>query len=452
MVGVGGSALRRYGSTGRTRTMCLAALGVVKVATPDQIRRLMCPGTKDAATVRGGLKDLEAEKLVISPGSAVRVNEAGVRVTEKLWTLTPAGLEAAAVVLDRPAREMGGTAKAAAASGAKHARAVTDVLDAFLQTPPEPTQPVARKNQLVPAAPPADPPARPEGLGPLAAWTTEMVLPTGGTFLAPARGSLRADMVFASPGHEAVPLLFVEVDNGTEGPPIVADKIERYRRFFSRRVPTGTGNGRDVPLWRTVWPENPRDGHPPVALVFTKNVGKLAMQTRMREVGTLAREHWRGQWNADSHTPDNGERPDGYRDYTGTVPLLATTLRRLAAHGPHGPVWWRYGHKTWQTLTEALDNPDDYRAYAVRDEARRTARETERERLRQEREAERARLEAAKWLCPTCQRQVYPEAGLTPGGECRPCLNHRRSAEAEAAQEQPDPPTGGGIFGRRRRT
>jgi hypothetical protein len=35
---------------------------------------------------------------------------------------------AAAVVLDRPAREMGGTAKAAAASGAKHARAVTDAL------------------------------------------------------------------------------------------------------------------------------------------------------------------------------------------------------------------------------------------------------------------------------------------------------------------------------------
>ncbi|MGW7674353.1 hypothetical protein ACWGJX_46095 [Streptomyces sp. NPDC054775] len=131
--------------------------------------------------MRGGLKDLEAEKLVISPGSAVRVNDDGVRVTERLWTLTPAGLDAAAVVLDRPAREMGGTAKAAAASGAKHARAVTDVLDAFLQTPLEPTQPVARKHhQFVPAAPPADPVARPEGLGPLTAWSTDVVLPVGG--------------------------------------------------------------------------------------------------------------------------------------------------------------------------------------------------------------------------------------------------------------------------------
>ncbi|MER6961896.1 hypothetical protein ABT335_49595, partial [Streptomyces sp. NPDC000618] len=112
--------------------MCLAALGVVKVATPDQIRRLMCPGTKDAATVRGGLKDLETERLVVSPGGAVRVSGDGVRVTEKLWTLTPARLDAAAVVLDRPARELGGIVKAAVVSGAKRARAVTDVLAAFL--------------------------------------------------------------------------------------------------------------------------------------------------------------------------------------------------------------------------------------------------------------------------------------------------------------------------------
>ncbi|MBD9730115.1 replication-relaxation family protein [Streptomyces sp. ID-01-6.2a] len=196
---MGGSKLRRYGSTGRTRTMFLAALGVVKVATPDQIRRLMCPGTKDAATVRGGLKDLEAEHLVLSPGSAVRVNDDGVRVTEKLWTLTP-------------------------------------------------------------AEPPADPAptVRPEGLGPLTAWSTEAVLPVAGTFLSPARGSVRADMVFASPGHDVAPLLFVEVDNGTEGPPMVADKIERYHRFFARRANL---NGREVPLWRnrvaghrTRWP------------------------------------------------------------------------------------------------------------------------------------------------------------------------------------------------------
>jgi pyruvate/2-oxoglutarate dehydrogenase complex dihydrolipoamide acyltransferase (E2) component len=104
------------------------------------------------------------------------MNDDGVRLTEKLWTLNPAGLAAAAVVLDRPAREMGGTARTAA-SGAKHARVVTDLLDAFLQPPPEPTQPVARKALPAPAAPSAAPaPAgRPEGLGPLTAWSTEAV-------------------------------------------------------------------------------------------------------------------------------------------------------------------------------------------------------------------------------------------------------------------------------------
>lgn len=148
---------------------------------------------------------------------------------------------------------------------------------------------------------------------------------------------------------------------------------------FRPRIGTGTGNGRDVQLWRTVWPATGRDGFPPVALVFTKNVGKLAMQTRMHEVGELARDHWRGGWDGDGRARE-GERPDGYRDYGGKVPLLATTLRLLATHGPHGPVWWRYGHSTWQSLGDALDNPDDFRAYSVRAEARRAAAEAERER------------------------------------------------------------------------
>ncbi|MFJ1562357.1 hypothetical protein [Streptomyces mirabilis] len=188
--------------------------------------------------------------------------------------------------------------------------------------------------------------------------------------------------------------------------------------------------------------------------MFTKNVGKLAMQTRMSEVGELTRGHWRGEWNAD-YAPE-GERPDGYRDYKGTVPLLATTLRLLAANGPHGPVWWRYGRTAWQTPGDALDNPDDYRAYSVRDQARRTAREVELERARREREEERRRMEAGKWVCPTCRRYVYPDDGLTSGGECRPCLNYRERAAAEAVQEQPvqpvQPPSGGGVFGWRRRT
>ncbi|MFH9250889.1 hypothetical protein ACH4LK_36320 [Streptomyces lydicus] len=86
--------------------MVLAALGVVKVATAEQIRQLMCPGTASGQTVRNGCLDLGRDGLVESLGSASRTNAAGNLVSEKLWNLTGPGLEAAAAVLDRPAREM----------------------------------------------------------------------------------------------------------------------------------------------------------------------------------------------------------------------------------------------------------------------------------------------------------------------------------------------------------
>ncbi|MFD6879989.1 MULTISPECIES: replication-relaxation family protein [unclassified Streptomyces] len=124
---------------------------------------------------------------------------------------------------------MGGTARAAAASGAKHALRVTDVLAAFVQQPVEATAAPVARTRTVPRQ--TMPRVRPAGLGPLSAWSTEVTLPTGGTFTSPARGSLRADAVYALPGAE-VPLLFLEVDNGTETRAQVADKLHRYARFF----------------------------------------------------------------------------------------------------------------------------------------------------------------------------------------------------------------------------
>ncbi|MET9699559.1 hypothetical protein ABZY31_21905 [Streptomyces sp. NPDC006529] len=62
-------------------------------------------------------------------------------------------------------------------------------------------------------------------------------------------------MLFAVPGT-TLPLPFVEIDNGTEGPPILAKKITDYRRFFARTV---SQDARDVVLWRTVaWVPFPR--------------------------------------------------------------------------------------------------------------------------------------------------------------------------------------------------
>ncbi|MDX5569484.1 hypothetical protein PYK79_48175 [Streptomyces sp. ID05-04B] len=120
------------------------------------------------------------------------------------------------------------------------------------------------------------------------------------------------------------------------------------------------------------------------------------------------------------------QKPDGYRDYDRKVPLLATTLKLLAEHGPHGSVWWRYGHSAWEPLTDALANPDDFGLYSVRADARREVQEAERERARREQEERHRRLEAAKWVGPTCQRYVYDASGSavaatrpTPGGDRR---------------------------------
>ncbi|WP_447034503.1 replication-relaxation family protein [Streptomyces hypolithicus] len=415
----------------------LAALGVVKVATAEQIRQLTCPGTADAQTVRNGAKDLGVEGLVVSLGSATRINAKGNRVSEKLWNLTPAGLEAASVVLGREVKEMGGTAKASVPSGAPHARKVTDTITAFLQPVPEPTRPVVRKNQPAPTVPAQKAPTRPAGIGTLSSWETEVVLPVSGTFTTPVKGSPRADAVLAAP-DAGLPVLFVEVDNGTEVPQIVAGKIGKYRRFFRRTVKDT--NQRDIPMWRTLYGDSDRKGYPPVAIVFTKQVGPEAMMNRMKAVRDLAPECWKGHWQGGSIY--GSDVKDGYRDYDGTVPVIVTTLARLSAHGPHGPIWWRYGHSSWETLEAALDNPDDHRAFHAREEERRTERRAQEQREEREREEAKRRRKAAAWACPTCGRDVYPSDGwqsVPPGSDCTVCTSakerERREAEERATEE-----------------
>ncbi|MBP5880785.1 hypothetical protein F3K37_42555 [Streptomyces sp. LBUM 1477] len=451
---VGGTRRWPYGSTARVRSLVLLALGVVKVATVSQLRQLVVPGTADAQTVRNACKDLRGAGLVESVGSTSRPGKSGQPVTEQLWNLTTAGLAAAATELDRPLRDMGGTARDAAKAGAAHALKVTDTIDAFRQSEPLPTKPVGRAQPTVPAQSVRQAVARPPGLGKLRGWTTEVALPVVGTFTAPGRGSLRADAVLTAP-EDGVPVLFVEVDNHTEPPAQVADKIARYRRFFQRA--TKDHRGRDVPLWSTLWEDSSRGGFPPVAIVFTKPVGPRIMQERIREVGRLSQEHWRGQWHTDYTGPDGAR--DGYRDYAGTVPVLATTLALLADKGPRGPVWWRYGHDALETLDQALDNPDDYRAYHLRDEQRRAARQAEEDARRQEWEEERRAKEASKWACPSCGNDVYPdpEAGLVPGvGECFPCRTHRARLEQDARERAEAQAEGererrrDGLFGWRR--
>ncbi|MEU8893763.1 hypothetical protein [Streptomyces sp. NPDC048442] len=64
-------------------------------------------------------------------------------------------------------------------------------------------------------------------------------------------------------------------------------------------------------------------------------MGDEPMRERMDEIARLSSAYWGGTWHGDYH---QGQERDGYRDYDRAVPVLATTLPRLAAQEPHGPL------------------------------------------------------------------------------------------------------------------
>ncbi|MFV5998448.1 hypothetical protein ACNPQM_40365 [Streptomyces sp. NPDC056231] len=136
---------------------------------------------------------------------------------------------------------------------------------------------------------------------------------------------------------------------------------------------------------------------------------------------------WQPRWQNPHGWPPNVSEEDGRWDFTGTgtVPVIATHLDQLRTHGPHGPVWWRFGHSDWQPITDALTNTGTEAEYHAREEQRRQEREATRA-LEQQRREEPARLDAVR-ECPSCQADVEPRtAGLdgyrpTQGGLCPAC-------------------------------
>ncbi|MFD5721575.1 hypothetical protein [Streptomyces sp. NPDC127036] len=67
---MGGSRTYPYGSTTAVRGHVLPALGVLKLATADQVHRLMAPGHKDNKAFRNAALDLARHGLVVSEGSS----------------------------------------------------------------------------------------------------------------------------------------------------------------------------------------------------------------------------------------------------------------------------------------------------------------------------------------------------------------------------------------------
>lgn len=420
---MGGSKAWPAGSTARQREDILAVLGVVKLATADQLWRLTRPDAASNKAARNACNDLEGAGLLVSDGStqaagqlpparraAATTPQPGGRRegAKKIWRLTPAGLDAAAAVL-ADGRPMGSTARGAGASGAPHAIAVTETIAAFLQ----------------PSG------ARP-GTGQITDWATEVVLPlTGTTGRTAQRGNPRADALLHAPGEE-IPLLIVEVDRGGMGRPRLAAKFDAYRHFFRRQAKDD--RGRTQPFWRTLFTDHGGEGHPPVAVVFADRP-EAELERRMKRMREDTTEFWAGRRY---RSVDGFDQDDPYTDYSDAIPVLATTLKQLREHGPHGRIWWRFGHRRGETLAQALADPDGERAWLRRDYERD-------ERERQQRLAEEAERERRRPACTGCGikfsdgrwRRVEEQDWGTPAHPelCDACATTAREREEQQARQ-----------------
>ncbi|SEE51295.1 Replication-relaxation [Streptomyces sp. 2131.1] len=243
------------GSTNTARADVLRVLGVLKVATTDQIQRIAMPHlnhrhtgkpteakrkTARTATHTAALADLRTHRLAANGGST--------STGEALRHLTLKGLEAAATELQCPLSEMGATARGAGAGGASHPMAVNETVIALLRPNPELAK-LATDRPEVRAAAQAVVDA-PGGVGSIGSYWTEVPLPVAGSWSTPGRGGAQADIVLTAP-QDGVPLLFVEVDNCHETAEELADKLEKYARFFRRKVKDTVGKAQ--PMWRTRW-------------------------------------------------------------------------------------------------------------------------------------------------------------------------------------------------------
>ncbi|MGA5823927.1 replication-relaxation family protein [Kitasatospora sp. NPDC094028] len=385
------------GSTTALRSDVLGALGVLKVATADQLQRLLRPTVTSNKAVRQALRDLALHGLVASDGNT--------RDRHKTWRLEgAAGLDAAAAVLGMVRSEMGGTARGAGRSGAQHAMAVNETVLAFV---------------LGGTAPGAA-----GGVGTVTDWATEVefVLPGG-------RRKVRPDGVWQVP-EIGVPVLMVEVDRSTMAPQRVAAKFTAYRELFRTKVRDNDPAladrepaDRTVLWWRRAWPgTDAQAGYPLVALVVT-GAGPVALANRQQAVADLSAETWGGRWRREVRDCND----DGWRVYDDAVPVGSRS---------RWSCWPSAGRSGRHCLVEALENPNDRAAYDLRQAAR-------------EDEEDQAHQELMDSLvCVDCgdvpeeeSTWEYGPGGQAewtrrPGGRCRPCHQDREERLEREAEEQ----------------
>ncbi|MER6523050.1 replication-relaxation family protein [Streptomyces sp. NPDC001553] len=337
------------------RKEVLKALGIFQRATADQLWRMLRPTDQHDRITRDTLNALK--------GSGLTRVETRLESGHQLWVLTEKGHKEAKLLLPKNVRisalrklEVDDEGQPVEADGYdEHAAAVTSTAAVLTGA----------------------------GYGTPLSWQTEIghKLPYGYTQY--------ADLTMRAP-DAGVPAMLLEVDRVTEPVDDLVDKLRRYRDWFELPAPKG---GRAVAwakgeaavhasrLWPHLYPATGREGYVPVAFVFT---GKTAAQreSRMRRLEHAARAYFAG-----TSYPGRSAGITAV-DYHRAVPVVVTELERITADpaGAAGAVWRRLGRQEWQTLPEALDNPDGDRLYAVQ---WKDARDRRAEREAAEREAKR---------------------------------------------------------------
>ncbi|MFC7965475.1 replication-relaxation family protein [Streptomyces cinereoruber] len=415
--------------TGVRRQEVLRALGIFQRATAEHLWRMLRPEDRHDRCTRDTLNALKEAGMV-------RV-ERRLKSGHQLWVLTEQGHREAKGLLPRNVRISALCKQKYDTRGRpipgqgydEHAAAVT--LTAAVLTG--------------------------AGYGTPLSWQTEIAhrLPYGYTQY--------ADLTMRAP-DAGVPAMLLEVDRVNEPVDELVDKLRRYHGWFGLLAPKAdpakekAARGaavHDFRLWSRIYPATGREGYPPVAFVFT---GKTAAQreSRMRRLEQAARRYFAGTpypWAGFTAV-----------DYHQAVPVVVTELERITADpaGAGGPVWRRLGRQEWQTLDEALDNPDGERLYRVQEEQSR----------RRQAERKAAEREAQRPVCTQCgtrftdERWQVTTRSSWPGqwdGLCGPCEKEavgraeaervaRREEEESAAREaaEAEVKKGRGLFGRRR--
>ncbi|MFD4860650.1 replication-relaxation family protein [Streptomyces atratus] len=426
------SSKQTWKPTHARRKEVLKALGIFQRATAEHLWRMLRPGDSHDRCTRDTLNALKEQ-------GKVRV-EMRLESKHQLWVLTERGHKEAKQLLPGNVRvsvlrklEFDDDGEPVTGEGFdEHAAAVT--MTAAVLTG--------------------------AGFGTPLSWQTE--IPYGYTQY--------ADLTMRAPDAD-VPVMLLEVGRVTEPVDVLVAKVRRYTEWFELLAPKtdkdheraarsyGGARVHDFRLWSRIYPATSHEGYVPVAFVFTGKT-KAQRESRIRRLEEAARRYFAGE-------PYSG-RASGITavDYHQAVPVVVTELERITADpdGAAGKVWRRLGRDEdeWQTLREALDNPDGDRLYTVQ--------RKEAHRRKEEREA--AQREAQRPVCTRCgakftddRWQLIRQSSWHSEGDelCDPCLDEhheqvraektarlqaqeaaaREAAEAEAKKNR-------GLFGRRR--